>query len=303
MAVFSMLGGVVYGISHLASAVRPGAPSRAAIKVARPTPPLPPLSKEPGGGTSLFPTHRLVAFYGAPSSPTLGVLGDADPEALWPRLTTAAAPYASPKTVVVPSYELITDTAEAAPGPNGTYAAQLAPSQLDEYLRVVHAHHGMLILDIQPGRGSLLSDAQALEPWLVHPDVGLALDPEWELQASQRPGQQIGQTSADEINRVSDWLQQLTVTHRLPQKLLIVHQFRASMVVAKPAVASRRNLAITFNMDGFGASDNKHSVYGLLASDPRWALGYKLFYTRDQPLETADQVLALDPPPQIVEYE
>ena len=46
------------------------------------------------------------------------------------------------------------------------------------YLQVVHAHGAMLILDIQPGLGDLLADAKALEPWLVHADVGLALDPE-----------------------------------------------------------------------------------------------------------------------------
>jgi hypothetical protein len=301
MAVFCVLGGAVYGITALGSGG--GAPSRATIRAARPPAPLPPLSKEPGGGTTLFPSHRLVAFYGAPATPTLGVLGDAPPDGLWSRLTAAAAPFSAPKTVVVPSYELIAFAAESAPGPHGTYASDPAPSQFDEYLRVVSAHHGMLILDIQPGHGDLLSDAQALEPWLIHPDVALALDPEWELQPGQRPGEQIGHTTAEEINQVSSWLQSLTVAHRLPQKLLIVHQFRASMVEAKAAVMSRPNLAIAFNMDGFGAPENKLSVYQLLANDPRWALGYKLFYTRDQPLQTADQILALAPPPQIVEYE
>ncbi len=305
VTVFNLLGAAVYGISRLGSSGHPlpAGQSRSATKPVRPSAPLPPLSKEPGGGTTLFPSHRLVAFYGAPASPKLGVLGEAPPEALWSRLTAAAAPFSSPNTVVVPSFELIAYTAQAAPGPNGTYAAELRPSQIDEYLGVVRAHHGMLILDIQPGRGSLLADAQALEPWLVNPDVGLALDPEWELQPGQRPGAQIGQTTAGEINQVSDWLQSLTVTHRLPEKLLVVHEFRASMVVAKPDVTSRPNLSVAFNMDGFGASDNKLSVYQLLASDPRWALGYKLFYTRDRPLQTADDVLALTPPPQIVEYE
>ncbi len=307
MVLLSVLGGAAYGVSRLGSSGRHSGgasdPSRLAAKPARPAAPLPPLSKEPGGGTSLFPSHRLVAYYGAPASPTLGVLGDAPPDALWARLAATAAPFSSPKTVVVPSYELIAYTAQAAPGPNGTYSAKLAPSQLQEYLDVVHAHHGMLILDIQPGRSDLLADAQALEPWLVHPDVGLALDPEWELQPGQRPSAQIGKTTAGEINQVSAWLQQLTVDHRLPQKLLIIHQFRASMVEAKPDVTGRPNLALAFNMDGFGATDNKLSVYQLLASDPRWALGYKLFYTRDQPLQTPDEVLGLAPVPQIVEYE
>jgi hypothetical protein len=307
MALFSALAWAGYGISRLGSLGARAQPthrgSRPAPTAARPARPLPPLSKEPGGGTTLFPSHRLVAFYGAPASPSLGVLGDASPDALWPRLAAAAVPFSGPNTAVVPSYELIAFAAQAAPGADGAYSAEVASSRLDEYLQVVHAHHGMLILDVQPGRSDLVADAQALEPWLVHPDVGLALDPEWELQPGQLPKQQIGQTTAGEINQVSAWLQQLTVAHRLPQKLLVVHQFRSSMVVAKPDVTSRPNVAIAFNMDGYGGTENKLSVYQLLASDTRWALGYKLFYTRDQPLQTAEQVLALSPPPQIIEYQ
>ncbi|MDQ6837681.1 MAG: hypothetical protein M3137_04885 [Actinomycetota bacterium] len=258
---------------------------------------------EPGGGRTLFPSHRLVAFYGAPASPGLGVLGDAPPETLWSRLSAMAAPYTTPGTAVVSSYELIAFTAEASPGHDGSYSAELPAAEISSYLQVVRAHDGMLILDIQPGRNSLLSEAQALRPWLVDAHVGLALDPEWELQPGQRPGRQVGHTTAAEIDQVSSWLDQLTVANRLPQKLLLIHQFQAAMIPDKPAVTARPNLAIAFNMDGFGGVNNKLSVYQLLASDPRWALGYKLFYTTDRPLQDPAQVLALAPPPAIVEYE
>jgi hypothetical protein len=274
-----------------------GAPTRSSTTT------LPPRAVEPGGGATLFPSHRLVAFYGAPGRPNLGVLGDDAPEPLWPRLNQAAASFASPQAVVVPTYELIAFIAQAAPGPDGRYSEEIPAAQIDSYLQVVHAHGGMLILDIQPGRSDLLADAQALEPWLVDPDVGLALDPEWELQPGQRPNKQVGRTTATEINQVSGWLQQLTIEHHLPQKLLLVHQFLASMVQDKADVASQPDLAITFNMDGFGDTANKLSVYQLLATDTRWALGYKLFYQRDRPIQAPDQVLALTPAPQIVEYE
>lgn len=75
------------------------------------------------------------------------------------------------------------------------------------------------------------------------------------------------------------------------------------MVENKPDVTSLPNLAITFNMDGFGRTPNKLSVYQSLAVDTRWALGYKLFYTRDQPLQRPEDVLALFPIPQIIEHE
>jgi len=302
LGVFALIGDGAHAITR-SNPARHHPQAAGANRTRATTTTVAPPPSEPGGGQSLFPSHRLVSFFGAPATPALGVLGDAPPEALWPRLVAAAAPFGTPGNVVVPSYELIAFTAQRSPGPQGSYSAELPAAQIDSYVQVVHSHGGMLILDIQPGRGSLLTDAQALERWLVQPDVALALDPEWELAAGQRPDQQIGHTTGSEINAVSAWLEQLTMTHHLPQKLLIVHQFRASMVEDKAAVVAPPDLAIVFNMDGFGGTANKLSVYQLLTSDHRWALGYKLFYDRDRPLQTPGQILALVPPPQVVEYE
>jgi hypothetical protein len=258
---------------------------------------------EPGGGRQLFPSHRIVAFYGAPAEPALGVLGEAPAERLWPRLAAAAAPYGAAGVTVIPSYDLIAYTAQAAAGPAGTYTARLSDEELDTYATVVKEHGGMLILDIQPGLSGFLADAKTLAAWLERPDVGLALDPEWEISPGQVPGEVIGHTTAAEVNQVSAWLSQLTAAHHLPQKLLLVHQFTRSMVENKAQVLSRAHVAIAFNMDGFGAPSSKRSVYRILARDRRWALGYKLFYQRDTPLQTPAQVLALHPTPDIVEYE
>jgi hypothetical protein len=299
VGALGLLGGAVYSVSGMLPGRKAGAVAAPTTSTSTSTVPAP----EPGGGQTLFPSHRLVAFYGAPGRPRLGVLGEGPPDALWPRLSEAAAPFASPQVTVVPSYELVAFLAQAAPGPVGAYSEQIPASQIDLYLQAVHAHGGMLILDIQPGRTDLLTDAQALEPWLVHPDVGLALDPEWELAAGQVPNKQVGRTNATEINQVADWLQQLTVAKHLPQKLLMIHQFLASTVTDKALVNPQPNLAIVFNMDGFGTTANKASVYKYLATDSRWPLGYKLFYTRDRPVQTPAEVLSLAPLPAIVEYE
>ena len=267
VVTFSLVGFGVRQIVALAS----GSPAaRSSRHAGPPAPPRP--TYEPGGGRSLFPSHRLVAFYGTPGLPTLGVLGDAPPDQMWPMVASAAVPFARPGATVVPAYELIAYTAEAAAGPDGSYAQMLPPSEIEQYRQVVDAHDGMLILDIQPGRSSFLDDAKTLEPWLTDPHVGLALDPEWELQPGQLPTVQVGHTTADEINQVSAWLQQLTVTHNLPQKLLLIHQFQAQMIRDKPKVAAEPSLAIAFNMDGFGQTQNKHQVYNLVAGDHRWAI-------------------------------
>ena len=83
----------------------------------------------------------------------------------------------------------------------------------------------------------------------------------------------------------------------------MIHQFLPSQIPDKPAVVPQPDVAIAFNMDGFGPPAKKLAVYQLLAADPRWAIGYKLFYGRDVPLQTPAQVLALAPAPNIVEYE
>jgi hypothetical protein len=117
------------------------------------------------------------------------------------------------------------------------------------------------------------------------------------------PGQRIGTVSAAELNAVSGWLDALTARHRLPQKLLLVHQFTLGMVTDKPAVLPRRHLAMVFNMDGFGGRSAKLTKYRLLAADDRFGLGLKLFLRQDIAIFQPAEVLRLRPVPDVVEYQ
>lgn len=231
------------------------------------------------------------------------MLGQKPPEAMWQQLMEQVAPYQQLAAQVLPAYELITFVAQGSPQANGTYSARLSNAEIQKYLDVIREHHGLLILDIQPGRGNFLADAQTLTPFLSQPDVGLALDPEWRVGADQIPGKVIGSATAVEINQVSSWLEQLVTANHLPQKLLLIHEFTGSMIQNKADVAARPNLATVFNMDGFGSWKAKLSSYKLLAEDKRFPLGFKLFYKQDVPLESPSKVMALDPQPVIVEYE
>lgn len=222
---------------------------------------------------------------------------------MWPKLMTQAAPYQQTTIPVLPAYELITFIAQGSPQPDGTYSARLPDPVIQQYLNVVREHQGLLILDIQPGRGNFLVDAQTLTPFLTQPDVALALDPEWQVSSTQIPGQVIGTTTADEINKVSNWLEQLVISNHLPQKLLLIHQFKTSMIQDKASVSSRPDLAIVFNMDGFGSWKAKTGSYQMLATDPAFPLGFKLFYRQDAPLEDPSQVMGLQPQPVVIEYE
>ncbi|MDA8197241.1 MAG: hypothetical protein M0019_08580 [Actinomycetota bacterium] len=259
--------------------------------------------EEPGGGLALFPGKRIVAFYGAPGGGALGVLGKTSPEDAWTALMQQVVPYAQPGVQVIPAFELITYVAQHSPGPDGTYSKKIPTSDIQQYLNVVQEHDGLLILDIQPGRGSFLADAQALAPFLELPDVALGLDPEWEVNSTQVPGEVIGQTTATEVNQVASWLQILTTTYKLPQKLLLIHQFTQSMIQDKQEILPQPNLGLVFNMDGFGSWPVKVSTYHLIASEASFGVGMKLFYQQDTPLHPPSDVLALVPQPDVVEYQ
>lgn len=275
-----------------ASALATTSPSAGVVPVA-----------EPGGGSTLFPSHRLVMYYGAAGTTALGVLGDAPPEQEWGSLAHTAAQYAAADVVTVPTFELITWVEHGNPGPDGSYAVRIPDSTIAKYYAVAHAHHGMLVLDIQPGRHEFLELAKTLSRWLVKPDVGLALDPEWKLYGDQVPDQQIGHTDAAEVNAVSAWLSRLVAAHHLPQKLLLVHNFTGRMLRDEPHVAFHADLALTENGDGFGARANKLYDYHLLAEDPRMWLGFKLFYRQDQDMYAPTELLALPDPPNVVDYQ
>jgi hypothetical protein len=262
-----------------------------------------PWRKLPDGTSTLFPGHRVVAFYGAPHAPGLGVLGTGSPDDIWPRLHRQAKPYATRHHDVMPAYELITYLATGSRGNQGNFSSRLSNRTITHYARAAKRHHALLLLDIQPGRGDFLKDARSLKRWLRLPWVGLAIDPEWKLYGGQMPLSGIGYTTAHDVNRVSHWLGHLTRVNRLPQKLFLVHQFTESMVRNKDAVIARKHLATVFNVDGLGGRAAKIGKYRDFAQDKRFPLGFKLFYDADIGLMSPADVLRLRPRPAIVEYE
>jgi hypothetical protein len=162
----------------------------------------------------------------------------------------------------------------------------------------------LLVLDIQPGRGDFLSEAQLLEGWLRQPDVGIALDPEWHVGPGELPGKIIGSVTAEEVNAVSAYVSRLVTEQSLPEKLFVVHQFTAGMIAGKQRVLPRPGLALTMNVDGFGDRPNKISKYAQFTSEqPRFNDGLKLFYEEDTNLMSPGAVLQLRPPPDLVVYE
>lgn len=257
----------------------------------------------PGGGRTILPGHRVVAYYGNATSAGLGVLGRTSPDVAAERLAHAAAPFATPGHPVLGAFELIATVANGTPTSNGDYSTPASDADVARYLAAARRHHLLLVLDVQPGRADFLSCVRRYERWLLQPDVSIALDPEWSMGPGQVPGRTIGSTSAATVNAVSAYVSGLVQAHHLPQKLFVLHQFRTTMISDRSSIVTRPGLATVFHIDGFGYASTKQHVYAQLHATQPFYNGFKLFYRQDKGLMSPTQVLALQPAPDLVSYQ
>lgn len=275
---------------------------------AKPATPPPVVPQElPQGGRELFPKYELVALYGSPNMPALGALGDQPLDATIARAQQLAASYQplTPATVL-PTLEIIATTASASPTDNGDYSREADVSQLHPWVEAAKKAGVYVVLDLQPGRSDFLSQAKQYESLLRYPNVGLALDPEWRLKPDQVHLAQIGTVDAAEINQTISWLASLTAQHKLPQKLLLLHQFRLSMITDREALeTSRPELAYVIQMDGSGTQPEKQSTWQTItAGAPAHTLfGWKNFYKQDPAMLTPEATMQVAPAPVYVSYQ
>jgi hypothetical protein len=118
------------------------------------------------------------------------------------------------------------------------------------------------------------------------------------------PGTVIGSADVREVNAISYWLEQLVRRLKLPQKLLVVHRFTDNGVQGIEMLKPRRDVAVTVNVDGFGANDVKVAKYRSYAlRAPGLFNGFKIFYHEDPETMKAERVLRIKPSPDLVVYE
>jgi hypothetical protein len=274
---------------------RSAAPSDDAAQTAR--------AQLPLGGRRLFPRYRLIAYYGTAGTGSMGVLGEAAPRRMTRRLRAAARRFRDGERRIQIAYELISTVADASAGSDGDYSHPIARAQVRRYVRAARRHRAYLVLDLQPGRSTFLSQARDFKWALRKPWVGLALDPEWRMGPGEVPGQQIGSVRAKEVNRLSAWLSKLTRRNDLPQKLLMLHQFRTDMVLNPRRIAARRRLAIVQHVDGFGTRSQKLQTYRTVERSHQFWMGFKLFYDEDIDLFQPRRVLKIRPRVSYVSYQ
>lgn len=261
----------------------------------------------PGGGGLLFPGRRMVALYGHPSGPALGVLGEQPPAEAVARVEDLAAQYQQETDFpVMPAFEIIATVASGSPGGDGDYSNEATVDELRPYVDAITKAGGFAFLDLQPGRAGLLDQAKLYEELLKQPNVGLALDPEWKLGPTEQPMARVGHVEAAEINEVSDWLAALTRENKLPQKGLIVHQFQTQMIRQRETVnTDHPELAFILHADGHGPRGVKLETWRAVQEglSPDFFMAWKNFIDEDTPMATPAETYAIKPRPWFVSYQ
>ena len=263
-------------------------------------------SSQPGPtAQSLLDRSLLVTWYGNPHSSQMGVLGECTAEERAQGLRQQAAAYVSltDKRVMM-AYHLVAIVAQPAPGEDGKWRRRESPEVIAGMLDEARANGFLLVLDVQPGRSSLEEELAYLRPFLVEPDVHLALDPEFDMSEGQVPGRELGHMHAADINAALDVLAGIVAAEHLPPKVLIVHQFTLGMLPDKEKIRLRPGIDLVLDMDGFGSQALKRSSYRAVMRQRALPFaGFKLFYRQDSKLFTPGQVLELTPTPSVVIYQ
>lgn len=273
-----------------------------AVELASPRP-----AELPRGGRTIFPDYRLYGYSGYPGSTALGRLGTGDIDERMTEIESTGAGYTRDRQLL-PIMELIAVTVHSTPQADGLYRTRTSDDVIESWLTTAREHKAMLLLNIQPGRAAMFDEVKALEKWLVEPDVGLALDPEWAVSGDEIPGRVFGHTTGQELDAIAAWTAALVAEHHLPEKVVLYHQLHENIVTDEDALVPHDGVVLIKSVDGIGTPEAKTGLYNRIsARTPEHVhLGFKLFFEEDArhgPLMTPDQVMALEPQPEYVLWE
>ncbi|WP_256840175.1 hypothetical protein [Ornithinimicrobium faecis] len=261
----------------------------------------------PRGGTEIFPDYRLFGYSGLPGSPAMGRMGIGDLDERVEEMEERGEEYAGDRDLL-PVLELIATVVHASPGSDGMYRTYIPESVIQDHLDAARRHDGILLLNIQPGRSDFIDEVEHYEKWLVEPDVGVALDPEWAVEEGQVPGEVYGRTTGEELDEVAEYLADLVEEHGLPEKVMVYHQVHAGVVRDEGDLEAHDGVVEIKSVDGIGAPSDKISTYDrVMEGTPEQVVaGFKLFYEEDAvlgPIMTGEEVLGLEPQPEYILFE
>lgn len=263
---------------------------------------------EPG---AILPFKRIVAYYGNFYSTKMGILGEFEKDIVLEKLRAEAMAWeaADPLTPVMPAIEYIDVTAQGSAGRDGKYRLRMPDTQVDKAIEYAKEIDGIVILDIQVGLSSVQDEVPLLDKYWAMPQVHLAIDPEFDMQGTDAPGDVIGTTDAATINWAVTYLSKKVQEYNLPPKILVLHRFTQRMITDYQDIRPTPQVQVVMQMDGWGSPQRKkNTFYHVVAPEPVQFAGIKLFYKNDLKedpprLLTKQEVLDLKPTPIFIQYQ
>ena len=278
-----------------------------------PLPPPPPLAISPGSPSPYLTQFRLIAFYGSPEGRGLGLLGN-QPRNETVRMLRGViaefAPWVNDGRYSMPTFHMITTVAKPCT------SAPLCSLQVDktliyDWLVTAERNNAAVVLDIQLGRADLMEEFARIREFLYYPHVHLALDPEFAMNDEQIPGIQIGTLDAEDINQVQAQMEQIAIELGV-NRVLIVHQFKDSMLTNKHNIINYPHVELVIDGDGYGPPGPKIRNYLQYAAEPGFDYGgFKMFTDQvdfqliyDVPFMLPERVMTvLTPQPVVIIYQ
>ncbi len=260
----------------------------------------PPLNLTPGQPQGYLDKIRLFAYYGSPTGPGLGILGNLPrPDMLKHMRQTIAnwqPHYGQP---LLSTYHMVTTVANPHPP---TYRHQVALDIIQQWIESAKADGVVVILDIQPGRANIMEEYGRIRQFLYEPHVHLAIDPEFVMWEDQIPLIDVGQILAEQVNEIQADMNEIGYEIGL-NRVLIVHQFVDSMIPDKHNLQAYPFVELLINGDGVGPPAAKIRNYNQYATEAGFEYGgFKLFPTDgDRPVMSPEWVMdALTPQPVLI---
>ncbi len=257
--------------------------------------------------TSPLLNNDVLAFYGSPLSPRMGILGAWPRPALKVLLDEWALAYdeVNGRRGVMKAFYIIYGTA----WPEGEIGI-LKDEILLPWIEYALEHDILVYLDHQIGKYTVSQAMDRILPYLRYPNVHLAIDPEWR---TLKPMKETGSVTATEVNAAQEQMQNYMLLHGIPgERQLVIHQFKPVMIRNRDSVRSDfARVRLVHCADGFGSPALKRLSYKMNAQATNIPVkGFKLFFKSsypgagfDEPLMAPADVVSLEPRPWIIMYQ
>jgi len=250
---------------------------------------------------------RIIAYYGYPEEPRLGILGELQQNELIRRIKNDIdnLQVYSPDKDVLGALHIIVAVAQDKNTDDGTYLERIPTELLDKYIDFAEKNNLLVFLDIQIGWADIIDEIKIIEKYLKKNYVHLALDPEYATKSQKiAPGKVIGSISGAEINAVQDYLNLIMSPNDDYKKMLMVHRFNESMLTNETDIIDYQNIELSIDMDGFGNKGAKKTNYEIFSLKSYSEIpAIKLFYNWDTPLFTNEELMGFTNPPNIIIYQ